>query len=289
MSIGTDSDSSARLERLARTAAERPRFVGRSALVSGGGNGIGEATARRLAAEGAQVVVFDIDGDRAAQVAEEIGGVAVAGDAAAVPDADRAVSTAVERHGGLDVLVCCPGSDIGSAPLLQTTPEGWQAGKHVNLQTAVITTRAALPALIERRGAIVVVSSVGGLASAPGNTLYQTVKAGLLAFVRSLAVDYGPLGVRANAVCPGWTMTVNATKTISNMAADMGISGRDAYVKATSVIPLRRAAAPAELGAVCAFLASDDASYITGATVVADGGTTSIGVAASAFEAAPTT
>jgi meso-butanediol dehydrogenase/(S,S)-butanediol dehydrogenase/diacetyl reductase len=133
----------------------------------------------------------------------------------------------------------------------------------------------------------VILSSIGGLASAPGNTIYQTVKAGLLAFTRSLAVDYGPLGVRANAVCPGWTMTGNATRVISNIAEMMGSSRQAAYDQATSVMPLRRAAVPAELAAVCAFLASSDASYVTGATIVADGGTTSISVAASAFGSQP--
>jgi meso-butanediol dehydrogenase / (S,S)-butanediol dehydrogenase / diacetyl reductase len=282
--MGADPGLTARLERL---SAERPRFNGRAALVSGAASGIGEATARRLAAEGAAVVVFDVDGAGAERVAGEIGGVAVTGDAAGVDDADRAVRTAHDRFGGLDVLVCCPGSDVGSAPLLETTDEGWEAGKHVNLQTAVITTRAALPALIDRRGSIVVVSSVGGLSSAPGNTVYQTVKAGLLAFARSLAVDYGPLGVRANAVCPGWTMTPNATRVVSDFAAAMGMSGDAAYERATSVIPVRRAAQPAELAAVCAFLASPDASYITGATVVADGGTMAIGVGAAAFDTHP--
>jgi NAD(P)-dependent dehydrogenase (short-subunit alcohol dehydrogenase family) len=284
VAIGGDPEL---VERLNRLAVERPRFVGKTALVSGAGNGIGEATARRLASEGAAVVVFDVDAAAASRVAADIGGIAVTGDAAAVDDAQRAVDVAVESLGGLDVLVCCPGSDIGSATLLDTTIEGWAAGKHVNLQTAVITTRAALPELVKRRGSIVILSSIGGLASAPGNTIYQTVKAGLLAFTRSLAVDYGPLGVRANAVCPGWTMTGNATRVISNIAEMMGTSREAAYERATSLMPLRRAAAPAELAAVCAFLASSDASYVTGATVVADGGTTSISVAASAFESQP--
>jgi meso-butanediol dehydrogenase / (S,S)-butanediol dehydrogenase / diacetyl reductase len=284
MSIGANDELVVRLERI---AAERPRFGGLSALVSGAANGIGEACARRLAAEGAGVVVFDVDADGARRVAQEIDGVAVPGDAAEPDDAEVAVRAAVERWGGLDVLVCCPGSDIGSATLLDTTPDGWAAGKHVNLQTAVITTRAALPELVKRRGSIVIFSSVGGLSSAPGNTLYQTVKAGLLAFTRSLAVDYGPLGVRANAVCPGWTMTGNATRVILNIADVTGMTGQQAYDQATSVMPLRRAAVPAEQAAVAAFLASSDASYVTGATVLADGGTMSIHVAAGAFEAEP--
>ncbi len=284
MSIGANDELAARLHQI---AVERPRFTGRSALVSGAANGIGEACARRLAAEGANVVVFDIDADGARRVAGEIGGVAVQGDAAVVEDAALAVSTAVRLWGGLDVLVCCPGSDIGSATLLDTTPEGWAAGKHVNLGTAVITTRAALPELIKRQGSIVIFSSVGGLSSSPGNTLYQTVKAGLLAFTRSLAVDYGPLGVRANAVCPGWTMTGNATRVILKIADATGMTGQQAYDRATSVIPLRRAAVPAEQAAVAAFLASDDASYITGATVLTDGGTMSVHVAAAAFASEP--
>jgi meso-butanediol dehydrogenase / (S,S)-butanediol dehydrogenase / diacetyl reductase len=284
VAIGADPEL---VERLHRFATERPRFVGKTALVSGAGNGIGEATARRLASEGANVVVFDVDAAAASRVADDIDAIAVTGDAAAVDDAQRAVDVAIESFGALDVLVCCPGSDIGSATLLDTTVEGWEAGKHVNLQTAVITTRAALPELVRRRGSIVILSSIGGLASAPGNTIYQTVKAGLLAFTRSLAVDYGPLGVRANAVCPGWTMTGNATRVISNIAEMMGTSRQAAYDRATSVTPLRRAAVPAELAAVCAFLASSDASYVTGATVVADGGTTSISVGASAFGSQP--
>ena len=271
-------------QRLKQISTERPRFAGLTALVTGAGNGIGEATARRLAAEGANVLVADVDAAGAERVAAEIGGVAVPGDAGSVDDAEHAVRTALERFGALDVLICCPGSDVGSATLLETTDEGWAAGMHVNLRTAVMSTRAALPALIERRGSIVILSSVGGLSSAPGNTVYQTVKAGLLAFVRSLAVDYGPLGVRTNAVLPGWTMTRNATKTITDFAADMGMSGDAAYARATSVMPLRRAAQPAELAAVCAFLASSDASFVTGATVVADGGTMAIGVGASVFE-----
>lgn len=286
MSIGANDELEARL---CRIGVERPRFSGRTALVSGAGNGIGAACARRLATEGANVVAFDIDADGAGRVAEEIGGVAVPGDAAVPADAELAVGTAVRLWGGVDVLVCCPGSDIGSATLLDTTPEGWAAGKHVNLQTAVITTRAALPALIRAKGSIVIFSSVGGLSSAPGNTLYQTVKAGLLAFTRSLAVDYGPLGVRANAICPGWTMTTSATKTILDIADVTGMTGEQAYDQATSVMPLRRAAVPAEQAAAAAFLASDDASYVTGATVLVDGGTMSIHVAASAFATEPAT
>ncbi len=267
----------------ALNGAVRRRFVGKSALVTGAASGIGEATARRLAAEGADVIVFDLQAERARRVAAEIDGVAVAGDAAEPDDAARAVGAAIDRAGGLDVLVTCAGGDAGAAPLLDTEVSGWDAGIRLNLDTCVATTMAALPSLVARRGAIVVISSVAGLSSAPASTVYQTAKAGLLGLVRSLAVDYGPAGVRANAICPGWTRTPLATEVVTRIAAATGVTVEAAYLRATSVLPLRRAADAAEIASACAFLASSDASYITGATVVVDGGTMALNAGAAAF------
>jgi meso-butanediol dehydrogenase / (S,S)-butanediol dehydrogenase / diacetyl reductase len=258
----------------------RQRFTGRAALVTGAASGIGEACARRLAAEGADLVVVDVDGDGVRRVADELGSIAHEADAADGDGVRRAVAAAVEAFGGLDALLCCPGSGVGSAPLLKTDSAGWQAGIHVNLDTAVATVRAGLPCLLERRGAIVVMSSIGALSSAPDNTVYQTAKAGLLGFTRSLAVDYGPFGVRANAVCPGWTITPGAAPTLTRLALGLDISEQEAYQRGASIVPLRRAAEPSEIAAVCAFLASDDASFVTGATIVVDGGAMAVNAGA---------
>lgn len=259
------------------------RFIGKSALVSGAGSGIGEATAQRLAAEGAAVIVFDVHAKRARRVANDIGGVAVVGDAADAKDATRAVAAAIDGSGGLDVLVTCAGGDAGAAPLVDTEDTGWDAGMRLNLDTCVATTMAALPSLVARTGSIVVISSIAGLSSAPASTVYQTAKAGLLGLVRSLAVDYGPAGLRANAICPGWTRTPTATAVVTRIAAATGLTLEAAYAQATSVLPLRRAADPAEIASVCAFLASSDASFVTGATVVVDGGTMAVSAGAGAF------
>jgi meso-butanediol dehydrogenase / (S,S)-butanediol dehydrogenase / diacetyl reductase len=261
----------------------RRRFIDKVALVSGGASGIGEATARRLAAEGASVVVFDRAGAAAEGLAAEIGGLAVAGDAASRDDAELAVGRAIERFGSLEVVVCCPGGDAGSAALLETSASDWSTGMALNLGTAVSTTAAALPALVASRGALVIVSSVAALASAPASTAYQTAKAGLLGFVRSIAVDYGPAGVRANAVCPAWTRTPTADAVIADFAQAAGVPVAAAYERATAMTPLRRPADAAELASACAFLASEDASYVTGAILVADGGTMAVNASAGAF------
>jgi meso-butanediol dehydrogenase/(S,S)-butanediol dehydrogenase/diacetyl reductase len=263
------------------------RLAGRVALITGAASGIGEATARRFAAEGARVVLFDLRGEAAAVLADELGGAAVGGDAAVASDAQRAVAEAVDRFGALDVLVTCAGAAVGGGALMDLAPDEWEKGWRANLDTCMITTRAALAALIESRGAVVVVSSVGALSSGPDSIAYQTAKAALLGFTRSVAVDYGALGVRINAVCPGRTLTPMVEDMKVDFARARGVTVEEIERLANSVIPLRRSAAPAELAAVCLFLASEDASYLTGATIVADGGVTCTNVGVIPFLPGP--
>jgi meso-butanediol dehydrogenase / (S,S)-butanediol dehydrogenase / diacetyl reductase len=262
------------------SARHEPRLAGRVALITGAASGIGAATARRFAAEGARVVLFDLEGERAEALAGEVGGVAVGGDAASRQDASRAVSVAVDRYGGLDALVTCAGGNAGFGALADLKPEEWDAGVRVNLETAVVTTKAALPALLERRGAAVLVSSVGALSSGPRSIAYQTAKAALLGFARCVAVDYSAQGVRINVVCPGRTLTPMVKTMTAEFAREKGQPAEDMERRANAVIPLRRSAQPSELASVCLFLASDDASFMTGSVVVADGGisATNVGV-----------
>jgi NAD(P)-dependent dehydrogenase (short-subunit alcohol dehydrogenase family) len=258
------------------------RFEGRAVLITGGGTGIGAAAARRFAREGAGVAVMGRRREPLAAVAAEVGGIAIAGDAAAAPDAERAVAEVVERYGGLDVLVANAGGEGGGA-VGRVDDETWDAGMRANLRSCFTASRAALSELVSRRGSIVVVSSIAALAAGPHMAGYTTAKAALLGLTRSLSVDYGPDGVRVNAVCPGWVRTPMADAEMDDLGARKGLSREEAYAAATAAVPLRRPADPAEIASVCAFLASDEASYVTGATIVVDGGTSAVDVGTLAF------
>jgi meso-butanediol dehydrogenase / (S,S)-butanediol dehydrogenase / diacetyl reductase len=254
------------------------RLSGKVVLVTGGGTGIGAATARRFAAEGARLVLLGPEAEPLEAVAAETDGVAVVGDAAEAEDAEAAVRAASERFGGLDGLVACAGAGDGGS-LVEMEPERWARSMHANLDTAVASARAVVPALLERGGgSIVLISSVGGLSAARGIASYSTAKSALLGLMRSLAVDFGPQGVRVNAVCPGWVLTPMSEPLIQRWADEQGISFDDALERINAVVPLRRLAQPDEIASVCLFLVSDEASFVTGSVVVADGGQMAVNV-----------
>ena len=198
-------------------------MAARSAIVTGGGTGIGAAIARRLSADGYAVAVM---GRRAEVLDEVVGelseGIAVTGDVGRPEDCERAVAATVEAFGGVDALVNNAG--IGNvATGLEETPEQWDHVLRINLSGAFYMARAALPHLIERRGAIVNISSTSGYVAGPGWTSYCTSKAGLIMLGRCLANDYGPAGVRANTVCPGWVRTPMGDEDM-DVVAELGES-----------------------------------------------------------------
>jgi meso-butanediol dehydrogenase / (S,S)-butanediol dehydrogenase / diacetyl reductase len=253
------------------------------ALVSGGGTGIGAATARRLAAAGAKVVVTGRRREPVEQVAAEIDGLASVGDAAVPAEAARAVAAAVDAFGGLDVLVANAGGD-GSAAALDIDDDTWDAAVRSNLTSSFVLARAALPALIDRSGSIVIVSSVAGLFAIPADAGYTASKHALIGLTRSLARDYGPRGVRVNAVSPAWTRTPMADASMDWLAGRRGIDREGAYRLSTAHVPLRRPVTADEVAAVCAFLASRDASGITGAVIPVDGGSSAVDLSTAAFD-----
>lgn len=251
--------------------------------MSGGGTGIGAATARRLAAAGARVVVMGRRAGPVEEVAAEIGGLACVGDAAAPADAERAVALATAELGGLDVLIANAGGD-GSAAALDVDDGLWEAVLRSNLTSSFVLARAALPALAERSGAIVVVSSIAGLFAIPDDVGYTSAKHALVGLTRSLARDYGPRGVRVNAVCPAWTRTPGADASMDRLGERRAVDREGAYRLTTAHVPLRRPITADEVAAACVFLASPDASAITGAVLPVDGGSSAVDLSTAAFD-----
>ena len=248
------------------------RLEGKVAIVSGGGTGIGAATARVFAKEGAKVVVTGRRAEPLKAVAAEIDGRAVAGDTSDDDHVRAAVAEARDAFGGLDVVVANAGLGFGGAAA-DVDDEHWRQTLDVNLTGAFRLARAAIPSLVERGGgSIVLVSSVSALVSGTDGAAYVTSKAAMLGLARSIAVDYGPRGVRANALCPGWVVTPMGDRAMQDLMTERGISLEEAYDAVTRYTPLRRPATADEIAACCLFLASDESSIVTGTSLVADGG-----------------
>lgn len=244
------------------------RLAGKRAFVTGGGSGIGLAIAERFVVEGAKVVVFERD-ERAGDAVARAGADLVVGD---VRDADALVEAAddiTQRWGGVDVVVANAGYELlGDA--LELTLDDWDSHQAVMLRGVYATFRAALPAMVSGGGgSLVAIGSNLSFVGLERFTSYLAAKSGILGLVRGLAIDFGDRGVRANALCPGPTLTPLIERQLE------GLPDPDAQLAAWgSDTVLGRLARPDEVAAGAVFLASDEASFVTGSALMVDGGYT---------------
>jgi NAD(P)-dependent dehydrogenase (short-subunit alcohol dehydrogenase family) len=248
------------------------RLAQRVAIVTGAAQGIGGATARRLAEDGARVLVVDIDADGALHNRDTIraaGGEAEALDSDVSTEAGvRApIEHAVSRWGRLDIIVNNAYTSPGRGSAIEISEADWDRGMDVGLKAMFRAARFGVPHLqASGGGSIVNLSSVHGVLVAPRSLVYETLKAGVIALTRQLAVDFGPLGIRVNAICPGMIVTERMAERHSHHP--------DVVPFYEQQYPLRRTGKPVDIANAIAFLCSNEAAFITGHALVVDGGLT---------------
>jgi NAD(P)-dependent dehydrogenase (short-subunit alcohol dehydrogenase family) len=254
------------------------RLSGRVALVTGAARGIGLAAAKRLAEEDAKVLLSDIDSDVLDTATAELAskGLAVAQTACDVANPHSVtamVETAVNRWGRIDVLVN-NAAISDDTPIEELSEAHWRQVLAINLDSALHAAKAALPYLKQSpSGSIVNITSVQGIRGQPHSMAYATAKGGLVNLTRCMAVDFGPFGIRANAVAPGYIDTRMAEQKQGTPHEHRTDWFQDIYFK-YGRMPLRRAGSPEDVAGPILFLASDDSLYVTGTVLVVDGGFT---------------
>lgn len=243
-------------------------FAGKSVLVTGAGSGIGRATARLFAHEGARVLAVDLS-DAVEQTADGQAMIAtLRGDAGSEEDVAAMIATAIDRHGGIDLVCANAGISGGMAGLFEQSGDDWAALLRVNLIGPFLAIKHGAKAMLDARtpGAIICTASVAGLRAGAGGPAYSASKAGVINLVQTSAQQLSGTGIRVNAVCPGLIET-GMTQALYDTARAKG--RQDAIGQLN---PLRRGGEPAEVAAAIAFLASPEASYINGQALVVDGG-----------------
>jgi len=250
------------------------RFKGRRALVTGGGRGIGAATAMRFAADGATVVISDLDLEPAEAVAAQIRSegqpaLAVASDVTDRLSVEALVERAVKEYGGLDILVTCAGI-LRDNLIHKMTDTDWDLVVDTHLKGTFLCAQAAQRVMVPaRRGRMVFLSSNSALGNR-GQVNYSAAKAGIQGMARTLAIELGPFNINVNAVAPGFI----ETRMTQAVAERTGIDYADLKKAAAERTPLRRIGQPDDIAGLITFLCSDDASFVTGQTIYATGGPT---------------
>jgi NAD(P)-dependent dehydrogenase (short-subunit alcohol dehydrogenase family) len=245
------------------------RFENKVVLITGGTRGIGFATAKLFAREGARAVIVGRDEDQTTEAAREVQGRGEAGDVSRATDCERIVARTLDLSGRLDVLVNCAGVIFRNRTVEGTSEEEWDRTFDVNVKGTFLMCKHALPALRKTNGCIVNVSSYVGLVGFAGASAYAASKAAILNLTRSIALDHAREGIRVNAVCPG-SVDTEMIRAAWQQFGDVE-QARKLWAKKH---PLGRIATPEEVGRAILFLASEDASFITGAALPVDGGIT---------------
>jgi NAD(P)-dependent dehydrogenase (short-subunit alcohol dehydrogenase family) len=250
---------------------------GKSAVVTGAASGIGAAIARRYATEGASVVVADIDAEAGRRVAAEIDGRFVRCDVAVEADLETAVAEAVAWTGGLDVMVNNAGMGGVRGEITDLDAEGFDATVAVLLRAVALGTKHAVRAMRagRRAGSIISTSSVAGLQAGHGPHVYSACKAAVIGLTRTVALEQGPHGIRVNCINPGGVDTAIFARAAGLEGAEAEALRAVVDAAVSAATPLGRFGRPGDIAAAALWLASEESSYVTGQTIVVDGGLTS--------------
>ena len=244
------------------------RLKGKVALITGGGSGMGRASSLLFAREGATVAVVDRAdeaGEETARLIEADGGTAsfIHADVADAADVDNMVETTVKAYGRLDILFNNAGVEGPSVNLLEYGEDDWERIIAINLTAVYRAMRAAIPHMIEQGGGVILsTASVAGLVGLARSSAYSAAKAGVIGLTRTVALEYGPRGIRANCICPGFIATPMLDRVLGDREAEV----------LHRLAPLRRVGTPEDIAAAALFLASDESSYVTGVPFMVDGG-----------------
>jgi meso-butanediol dehydrogenase / (S,S)-butanediol dehydrogenase / diacetyl reductase len=257
------------------------RLKGKVALVTGGGTGIGAEIAKIFVSEGAKVCIAGLEQEMLDKVAKSLPAGTVEtyeGDVSHPGDVENMVAKTLKLGGKLDVLVNNAGFGVAEG-VVDTSIEDWHRVIDTNLTGPFMLMKTSIPLMIKAGGgSIINISSIAGLRATSGKTAYCTSKAALIMLTQQAAVDYGSFKVRCNVICPGPTRTNQLQMGVDELRKSLNTDLESAIAAFTANSPLRRAAHPKEIAAVCCFLASDDASFMTGAVLPVDGGSTIVDV-----------
>ena len=256
---------------------QSPRFEGQVAVISGAARGIGKACALRFAQEGANIACLDLLTDENEAAATECAALGVESLAMTcnVTDPDSVqtcIQATLARWGRIDVLITAAGIYSG-APLAEVTLKQWQRLIDINLTGVFLCNQAVAPAMMaQRAGSIINISSMAGKTSWPSTAEYSAAKTGVIGLTRSVAMELAEYGATVNAVCPGNTLTDMVRGVAARQGELLGMTGDEWLQMRANDCPMKRLAEPWEIAGVCAFLASQDARYITGQALEVDGG-----------------